>query len=226
MLELNELTHRYINSRQPVTALDAVSLSVQPGQLVLVRGTSGSGKSTLLFAAGGMRRPTAGRVQLDGQDLYGLSRAARASLRGSSMGFIFQSLNLIPYLNALENVLLAAGEDAASLKSRGVELLEELGLSDRLHHRVDRLSQGERQRAAVARAMLRKPSVLLADEPTGNLDPENADTVFHALRRYADQGGAVLLVSHATSHTQLADHVYTLDQGRITTAETAALITN
>lgn len=223
MLELIQLTHRYTNSRQPVTALDGVTLAVEPGQLALVRGTSGSGKSTLLFAAGGMRRPTAGRVVLDGKDLYALPSAARAALRGSAMGFVFQSLNLIPYLDALDNVLLAAGDDTAKLKERAVQLLDELGLADRRHHRVDRLSQGERQRAALARAVLRRPGVLFADEPTGNLDPDHADAVFRALRGYADEGAAVLLVSHATSHTHLADRVYTLDHGRLATADTAAL---
>jgi len=215
MIELKQLTHRYAASKGPVTALEDVSLMVPAGEMVVVRGPSGSGKSTLLFAAGGMRRPSSGKALIDGQDLYALSSSARSNIRAKQLGFVFQSLNLIPYLNAMDNVLLAGSTDPSANKTRAAALLEELGLSQRANHRPGQLSQGERQRVALARAVLHQPKAILADEPTGNLDPENADIVFKALRRFADQGAAVLVVSHATSHLDLANTVCELEAGRL-----------
>ena len=219
MIELTQLTHRYPASKGPVTALEDVSLNVAAGEMVIVRGPSGSGKSTLLFAAGGMRRPSSGKALIDGQDLYALSTSARSSIRAQHLGFVFQSLNLIPYLNAMDNILLAAGRsDPSASKGRAGALLDELGLLERAYHRPGQLSQGERQRVALARAVLHQPKAILADEPTGNLDPESADTVFKALRRYADQGVAVLVASHATSHLDLANTVCELEAGRLRSA--------
>lgn len=219
MIRLDAVSHRYAGRHGRVDALAGVTLSFAAGELALVTGPSGSGKTTLLLAAGGMRRPTSGRVVVGGTDLYAASPAERARLRARRIGFVFQTLELIPYLSALENVLLAAPPGTSgkpATRDRAEALLAELGLADRAHHLPGRLSQGERQRAAIARAMLNGPSVVLADEPSGNLDPDNAHAAFAALRRFADAGGTVLVATHSTLHDDVADRVVTLRGGVVT----------
>lgn len=219
MIQLDQMSHRYDGKLGRVDALSDLSLSFAPGELALINGPSGSGKSTLLLAVGGMRRPTAGTVTVNGTDLYAMNAAARARFRANHIGFVFQTLNLIPYLSAVENVLLAAPRAAQkqrATRERAEGLLADLGLSDRLHHKPGQLSQGERQRAAIARAMLNGPRVVLADEPSGNLDPDNAHAAFAALRAFADAGGTVLVASHSTLHDAQADRVVTLRGGVVT----------
>ena len=208
MIRLTDVSKVYRKSGKEIRALDGMSLSVSRGEFVAVRGPSGSGKTTLLLTTGGMIRPTAGQVLLDGEDLYSLPARRRARLRGEKIGFVFQMFHLLGYLSVLENVrsaCLAGGRRRPGGKDRAVELLEHVGLGDRLAHRPGELSAGERQRVAMARALMRRPELILADEPTGNLDPDSASAVMSYLGEYHRDGGTVLLVTHesvAAEHAQ------------------------
>ncbi|HJO09342.1 MAG TPA: ABC transporter ATP-binding protein, partial [Verrucomicrobiota bacterium] len=185
-------------------------------EFVAVRGPSGSGKTTLLLTLGGMQRPSAGTVQLAGQDLYGLPPSERAKLRSSEIGFVFQMFHLVPYLDLLGNVLLASPSCPSDVvRKRAGELLKELGLAKRVSHRPGELSAGERQRLAVARALLNRPKLILADEPTGNLDPENAAEVIRHLAEFHRSGGTVVLVTHGGAADSHADRTVSLDKGRL-----------
>ena len=182
---------------QDVRALAGVSLEVRPGEFVAVHGPSGCGKTTLLLVAGGLLAPDSGRVRVGGEDLYTLPPERRARVRASRVGFVFQQFHLLPYLSVLENVLaptLALPSEGAEGRAR--ELLERLGLGARARHRPNELSAGEQQRTALARALLNRPGLLLADEPTGNLDEAAASDVLDRLEEFARGGGAVLLVTH------------------------------
>jgi putative ABC transport system ATP-binding protein len=197
MIHLENVEKVYRTANGPVRALAGVSLEVQPGEFVVVRGPSGCGKSTLLNVVGGLASATAGRVQVAGEDLGAMSAAGRAAFRSRRLGFVFQTFHLLPYLTVVENVALAAGPGSeAEVGRRAEELLIEFNLGHRLRHRPAELSAGESQRAAIARALLNRPSLILADEPTGNLDPENAAIVFNLLGDFNRQGGTVLLVTH------------------------------
>ncbi len=180
-----------------LTVLDAVTLTVEPGDFVAVRGPSGCGKSTLLLVCGTLLRPDTGAVRVDGTNVYALSADRRARLCAGAIGFVFQQFHLIPYLTVRENVLagtLAVRVDDA--ERRADELLERFGLGARARHRPAQLSTGERQRTGLARALLRRPKLVLADEPTGNLDDENGRAVLEALSEFASGGGAVLMATH------------------------------
>ena len=207
MIRLTDVSKVDRKSGREIWALDGLSLSVSRGEFVAVRGASGSGKTTLLLTMGGMIRPTAGQVLLDGEDLYSLPARRRARLRGEKIGFVFQMFHLLGYLSVLENVRSAClvGGRRPGGKDRAVELLEHVGLGDRLAHRPGELSAGEKQRVAMARALMRRPELILADEPTGNLDPDSASAVMSYLGEYHRDGGTVLLVTHesvAAEHAQ------------------------
>jgi ABC-type lipoprotein export system ATPase subunit len=161
-----------------------------------------------------MIRPTVGRVVVDGQDLYALSSRQRAALRATKIGFVFQMFHLLPYLNVLENVLAPALAGAGVSRSQAMEWIERLQLTERLSHRPAELSTGERQRVALARAMLHRPTVLLADEPTGNLDPDNAAQVMDCLAEFHRAGGTVLLVTHEPLADPYAQRTVLLERGR------------
>jgi putative ABC transport system ATP-binding protein len=199
LFETSALTREFRLSRSAprLRALDGIDLAIDPGEFIVVRGPSGCGKTTLLLTLGGLRRPTAGQVQFEARDLYALDEASRGVLRAGPIGFVFQEMHLLPYLGALANVVLADTDGGST--SRAEELLQALGLGERMHHRPAQLSAGERQRVAVARALVRRPKVILADEPTGSLDPENAAIVLGQLRDFHRSGGTVLLVTHAES---------------------------
>ncbi len=197
VLEVTDLSKRYTGPSGVVHALSGLSVTVGAGEFVAVQGPSGCGKSTLLLAAGGLLSPDGGRVLVEGQDLYAVTAEARSVFRAAHIGFVFQQFHLIPYLSVLDNVLaptLALKREGA--EERAGELIAQFGLRDRQHHRPEQLSVGERQRAALARALLNRPALLLADEPTGNLDKDNAVLVLDALAGFARAGGAVLLVTH------------------------------
>jgi len=216
MIRCDEVTKIFRKNGSEVTSLDRFTAEVAEGEFVAVRGPSGSGKTTLLLTLGGMQRPSAGSVQLGGRDLYGLSPAERARLRSSEIGFVFQMFHLVPYLDLLGNVLLACpGKPSAEVRRRAGGLMDELGLADRASHRPGELSAGERQRLAVARALLNRPKLILADEPTGNLDPENAAEVIRHLAEFHRGGGTVVLVTHGASADAHADRTLCLEQGQL-----------
>jgi len=215
ILELEQVTKKYTpRGRHEVTALGDVSLTVEPGKFKVLCGASGSGKTTLLLAAGGLLKPEPGTVRINGEDVYKLSSEKRARFRADNLGFVFQQFHLIPFLNVLENVMvptLATANNDAESKARC--LIEYVGLTHRLDHPPSELSTGEQQRVAIARAMLNDPVLVLADEPTGNLDDSNARAVLKHLRDFADQGGAVLLATHDTSIE--AEEKYMLKDGAL-----------
>lgn len=216
ILELRDIAKTYRGPSGPVQALAGVSLDIASGEFVAVQGPSGCGKSTLLLAAGGLLRPDAGRVSIGGQDPYALSPDARAAFRAAHVGFVFQQFHLVPYLSVIDNVLtpsLALKRPGAP--ERAARLIAQFGMSDRRHHVPEQLSVGECQRTALARALLNGPQLLLADEPTGNLDLENARVVLDALAGFARAGGAVLLITHDPEAASRADRVLSLAAGRL-----------
>ena len=216
MIRCDRVTKIFRKNGTEVTSLDRFTAEVAEGEFVAVRGPSGSGKTTLLLTLGGMQRPSEGSVQLDRHDLYALSPAKRARLRSSEIGFVFQMFHLVPYLDLLGNVLLACpGKPSVAVRQRAGRLLDELGLAKRANHRPGELSAGERQRLAVARALLNRPKLILADEPTGNLDSENAAEVIRHLAEFHRSGGTVVLVTHGAAAETHADRILRLEQGRL-----------
>ena len=200
MIRLDKVTHRYASPEGgEVTAVQDVGLSVEPGKFVALKGPSGCGKSTLLLIAGGLLRPTAGDVEIAGFEPYKLALDERAAFRANTVGFVFQQFHLVPYLDVLDNVLAPSLASGRKDRNRAEALVEQFGLTPRAHHTPSALSTGERQRVAMARALYNEPKVLLADEPTGNLDPKNGEIVLKQLVAFADQGGAVLMVTHASA---------------------------
>ena len=199
MLNANHLSKHYPTPAGELTVLRDVSLSLNAGDAACVMGPSGSGKSTLLYILGGLEPPSSGTVQLDGKDPYALSADALAAFRNHDVGFVLQDHCLLPQCTVLENVLVPTlvGEEDAGAADRAKALLDQVGLGERLHHRPAELSGGEKQRAAIARALIRKPRVILCDEPTGNLDAETAATVADLLiSLHARQQAIMVLVTH------------------------------
>jgi putative ABC transport system ATP-binding protein len=208
-----------VRGTERVLALDDLSLVVLGGQFCTVMGPSGSGKSTLLHLVAGIDAPTGGRVIVDGRDLAAMSDDARTLLRRRRIGLVFQFFNLLPTLTALENVALPLQLDGVrrgEAERRSTDLLSELGLGDRMHHRPHQLSGGQMQRTAIARALVTGPALLLADEPTGNLDSHAGDEVLALLRRTADERGhTVLMVTHDEHAAAIGDRVVHLHDGRL-----------
>ena len=216
MLEFKNVSKWFNGAQGKVTALKDISFSVRPGELLAVRGPSGCGKTTLLLTAGGLLRPSDGQMSIDGQDPYALSPEMRSRLRARTIGFVFQQFHLIPYLTVRQNIMTASL--AAPLKEaseRTQKLISHFGLDDRADHVPARLSTGERQRTALARALLNQPKVIMADEPTGNLDEDNAQTVFGYLSQYVGDGGCVLLVTHDDRAAAHATRTLQMSQGRL-----------
>ena len=218
MLKVDDIHHRYSTSKGTVEALDGVSLEVGKGELVLVCGPSGCGKSTLLLSAGAMMKPTSGTVLFDEIDLYKLDITDRTSFRRDRSGFVFQLFHLLPYLDALDNVLVGT-TSCSEDEQRARDLLETIGLGQRIHHRPEEMSIGERQRTALARALVNSPALLLADEPTGNLDPESAEGVRHAMVDYQSKGGTLVVVSHNRTEFAMADRIIQMRSGKIESTE-------
>ncbi len=220
VVETENLTRIYGSGAAQVTALDHVSLYVDTGEFVAVMGPSGCGKSTLLHLIGGLDRPDEGLVRIDGQDLSALNDDDLTDLRRERIGFIFQFFNLIPTLDALDNTalpLVLGGTKPAAAQLRAAEWLEKLEVADRKSHRPDELSGGQRQRVAIARALVTEPSLILADEPTGNLDSSAADDFAVLLRETVDRWGrSILLVTHDPRISSYADRILQMKDGRIT----------
>ena len=216
MLEFKNVSKWFNGAQGKVTALKEISFSVRPGELLAVRGLSGCGKTTLLLTAGGLLRPSDGKMCIHGQDPYALSPEMRSRMRAGTVGFVFQQFHLIPYLTVRQNIMTASL--AAPLKEaseRAQQLISRFGLDDRADHVPARLSTGERQRTALARALLNEPKIILADEPTGNLDEDNAQTVFGYLSQYVGDGGCVLLVTHDDRAAAHATRTLKMSRGQL-----------
>ena len=202
MLEISQVAKQYPSARGPLTVLSGVSLRLQRGEAAAVMGPSGAGKSTLLYIAGGLEPPTAGTVTLDSADPYQLGEKELAAFRNRKIGFVFQDHCLLPQCSVLENVLIPTlvGDGDADAPRRARELLDQVGLADRLDHRPSELSGGEKQRAALARALIRRPHLLLCDEPTGNLDEASAEMVAGLLMElHARQQTMLIVVTHSAA---------------------------
>jgi len=219
VLDVRGLARTYVTGQGPLQVLRDVDLQVQAGQIVGLLGPSGSGKSSLLHAAGLLERPTAGQILIQGQDCGALSDPARTQIRLRAIGFVYQFHHLLPEFSALDNVALPAliaGKPRKAALARAAELLGQLGLSARLNHQPAQLSGGEQQRVAVARALTNAPRLLLADEPTGNLDPATSETVFANLRDLVRATSvAALIATHNMEMARHMDRVLTLRQGRL-----------
>ena len=222
MIEVREIRKSYRGPGGPVRALDGVSLRVGAGEFAVVHGPSGCGKTTLLLAAGALLAPDDGGVFVDGRDVYRMSLEERAHLRAITIGFVFQQFHLIPYLTVLENVLAASlASPSRSARERAEQLLDQFGISSRARHLPADLSTGERQRTALARALLNQPRVLLADEPTGNLDPDNAAALLGYIATFTAAGGVALVATHSDAAKAHADQIMEMSEGRIFGAEAA-----
>ena len=222
MLQMRSVSKQYPHRGRMVTALDAVTLEIPKGDYVAVVGPSGSGKSTLLLMFGGMMSPSAGQVLIEGQSLYALDAERRAALRKKKIGFVFQTFNLVPYLSAMENVqvpLFLAGVDEANQRRQAASLLDRVGLSDRLDHKPSELSVGQQQRVALARMLANNPDVILADEPTGNLDPDTSRDILDFFEELNREGRTVVMVTHDVRAAQRARRVLRLVDGAIVNHE-------
>jgi lipoprotein-releasing system ATP-binding protein len=219
MLNANHLSKSYPTPAGELTVLRDVTLSLNAGDAACVMGPSGSGKSTLLYIIGGLEPPTSGTVQLDGKDPYALSADALAAFRNHDVGFVLQDHCLLPQCTVLENVLVPTlvGEPDATAADQARALLDQVGLGARLHHRPGELSGGEKQRAAIARALIRKPRLILCDEPTGNLDAETATTVADLLiALHAKQQAIMVLVTHSEALGARFSRRWTMNRGVLT----------
>lgn len=216
MIQLENVHKHFVKGRETVRALDGISLTIPQGALALVRGPSGCGKTTLTNIAAGLMRPTSGKVTVGGKALETLSPRSRAALRAQRIAVVFQMFHLVPYLTALENILLptlaARGKDAPT---RAQHLLDALDIAHRANHFPSEMSAGERQRCAMARALLNRPDVIMADEPTGNLDDESAQRVMAMLHESRKAGATILLVSHQPVAEIQPDFEFHMKAGRL-----------
>ena len=218
-IELTDLTKHYKQGKNIVKALDGVSLSIQSGEFVAVVGRSGSGKTTMLDLLGLLLRPTAGRILIDGVDTGTLKDGERATMRGERIGFIFQEFNLLPTLNALENVMLPLryrkGKDPDG-KARALRLLGEVDLGDRVEHKPAELSGGQAQRVAIARSLINNPALVLGDEPTGEVDSETSTQLIDLMRRMnRERGVTFVIVTHDMEIANRTDRIIRLKDGKV-----------
>jgi putative ABC transport system ATP-binding protein len=218
VVELIDITKVYGSADNVVRAVDGVSLTIEPGEFVAVMGASGSGKSTLMNIIGALDVATAGTYRLDGVDIGDLDDDALSLVRNRRIGFIFQSFNLIPRMSALANVelpLMYRGESRTERRRKALEALTSVGLADRTHHQPNQLSGGQQQRVAVARALAMEPALMLADEPTGNLDSRSTAEVLDLLERVHASGGTIAVITHEDEVAARAQRIITLHDGRI-----------
>ena len=214
-IELSDVTRRYDGGGETVVALDSVSLAVDPGSFVAIMGPSGSGKSTLLNVVGLLDAPDEGRIYVDDEDVTEIAVDERTRLRKGTIGFVFQDFHLIPTLTALENVAVPTIFDPEPKREHAAELLDRVGLGDRLDHAPDELSGGQKQRVAIARALINSPTIVLADEPTGNLDRDTGERVLSELTAVTDEGVSVVAVTHDPAVAEYADRTIELRDGAI-----------
>jgi ABC-type lipoprotein export system ATPase subunit len=225
-IELVELTKHYKQGREVVKALDGVSLEIGAGEFVSIVGRSGSGKTTMLDLVGLLLRPTSGRVVIDGVEASGLKDNQRADVRGQRIGFIFQEFNLLPSLNVLENVMLPLRYTKSRVKdgrARALELVEAMGLTERLRHRPDELSGGQQQRVAIARALINRPAIVLGDEPTGSVDTQTSQELVGLMRWLnQEEGVTFVIVTHDLELAGRADRMIGLKDGHVISDERIA----
>jgi len=217
-LSLKNVSKKFKTVQGDIHVMKNFSMEVSAGEFVAIYGKSGCGKSSLLLVAGGLMKPDSGSITIGDSDVYKLNQEERALSRAQNMGFVFQEFYLIPYLTVKDNILAAAVASHSSsfdVEKRASDLMEEFGLAGRAHHLPQALSTGERQRCALARALLNKPKIILADEPTGNLDTENAEIVLKHLRDFTQQGGIVLLATHDARCATYAQKSCQLNEGII-----------
>ena len=218
MIHLENVSKRYDMERAAVHALREVSIEIGPGEYVALLGPSGSGKSTLLHVIGCLDRPTSGRYVLEGEDVGALDVNRLADIRNRKMGFVFQAFHLLPRLSALENVALPlrlGGVGTAERTERARELLDRMGLGERISHRPAELSGGQQQRVAIARSLANRPAILLADEPTGNLDTASGAEITAILEGLLDEGRTVIVVTHDETMARRARRILRLRDGRV-----------
>ncbi len=219
MIEITNLSKVFTQNGEQIVPLDNVNLSIGQGEFVTVVGPSGSGKSTFLLTIGGLIQPTRGEVRINGTSLYEVNNTERARIRLRVLGFMFQTFNLIPYLTALENVevpMSLAGIPGKEQRRKTLELLDRVGLSHRVKHRPAQLSVGERQRVALARTVANDPSIILADEPTGNLDPKLSSEILEYFKQFSENGITVIMVTHDHQSAAESDHKLQIINGVVT----------
>lgn len=217
ILQANDLTKIYGSGENAVHALDGVNFTVERGEFVAIVGTSGSGKSTLLHMLGGLDRPTSGNVTVDGKEIFSLKDEALTIFRRRKIGFVFQNYNLVPVLNVYENIVLPVQLDGESPDTPYIDsIIETLGLGSKLQNLPNNLSGGQQQRVAIARALASKPAIILADEPTGNLDSKTSQDVLGLLKvtsqKYAQ---TIVMITHNEEIAQLADRIIRIEDGKI-----------
>ena len=219
MIQVTDLHKSFPMGEQTLTVLKGINLRIQRGELIAVVGASGAGKSTLLHILGLLDRPTAGTVQFEGQDLFQLSESAQAEFRNKRIGFVFQFHHLLPEFTALENACMPAliqRRQPNEVKDEAIAILKDVGLGERLHHKPGELSGGEQQRVAVARALLQKPNLVLADEPTGNLDTHTGEALFNLMRELNKARGVTfVMVTHNDKLSAQADRIVHMQDGQI-----------
>jgi len=219
MIRINNVTKLYQTKAGELRALDDISLHVEEGKWLAIMGPSGSGKSTLVNLVGCLDRPTSGAILIDGEDIAQMTAADLNRVRAEKIGFVFQQFHLIPYLTALENIMLAQYFHSMTDEKEALEALERVGLKERARHLPGQLSGGEQQRVCIARALINDPKIILADEPTGNLDAQNEEIVLRLLREFHDQGRSIVMVTHDPVVARLADRRIDLHHGRIASQE-------
>jgi putative ABC transport system ATP-binding protein len=222
IIEINRLCKDFVMGDQVVHALAGVDLKIMPNTLTVIMGPSGSGKSTLLYLLGGLDRPTSGEIVVNQQAIHKMDENQLAKYRQRTVGFIFQSFNLIPTMNAMQNVAFPMRFARTRAKQRAAqagELLKRVGLDDRAHHRPTELSGGQQQRVAIARALVNSPEIILADEPTGNLDSASGGSIMHLLSELHRSGRTVIVVTHDSRMNRFATHQVFLLDGRTVTED-------
>ena len=219
ILITSDIRKIYGSGENEVHALDGVNLQIEKGEFVAIVGTSGSGKSTLLHMLGGLDRPTSGKVQVDGKDIFSLQDEELTIFRRRKIGFVFQNYNLVPVLNVYENIVLPVQLDGNVPDQRYIDsIIETLGLKEKLRNLSNNLSGGQQQRVAIARALATKPAIVLADEPTGNLDSKTSQDVLGLLKVTSQKfGQTIVMITHNEEVAQLADRIIRLEDGKIVT---------
>ncbi|WP_251862269.1 ABC transporter ATP-binding protein [Clostridium sp. Marseille-Q2269] len=218
MIEINNITKTYNIGSDKITVLDNVSLKIEKGEFVAIVGPSGSGKSTLMNMIGGLDRPTSGDVFVEGEDISKFKDKDMSKFRNEKIGFVFQSFNLEPTLTALENVmmpLMIAGKSDREMKDKASSMLEALGMGNRKKHKPTELSGGQKQRVSIARALVNNPKIILADEPTGNLDSKSGKAVMDILTNFKNKGYTVIMVTHNIEDAGFADRIIKIKDGKV-----------